>query len=105
MNRYYSLDPDYGCVNISISDLNEEQKQHIIDLDIGIQYVFYEENEEETKNGIVYEENGIIFTYSLVIDATMLNNKCYGTSNDLDKLIKYLRTEGFKNKGSRWSDY
>ena len=49
MNRYYYLDPDYGCVNISISYLNEEQNQNTIDLDIGIHHIHHEEMEKKLK--------------------------------------------------------
>lgn len=81
MEKYYELDPDEGTIMISISNLTEQQKEDIKQLNVGVMDTDFEEvNECMGPNQYLY---------------------CLDVNKDdaTDIICNYLKQSGYKNIG------
>ncbi len=87
--RYYELEPDQGCIEVSISDLTEDHKQYI-----------------RTLNNVAteFELSDASYKYFQDEDYKYYFSIVTNVDNDLLKLTNYLKSEGFKNVGDFWTD-
>ena len=102
--RYYDLEPDIGFIWFSITDLNDEEKQYIRDLNIGIcEEELEDDYYDDTDIDLIDDYKGrIIYTYCLTILTYDNVNFCH--LNYLDRLVTYLKSVGFENGSIDWTD-